>query len=236
MSIYKITYSDKYRRATLHNYGCNFRCRGCTYKLKENPCPKHFPSIEQIQGCLRRLDLDAVHFMGGEPTTNPQLPELLSFCKHDLGLTTRLGHTNGSGLVIRDLDGSNISFKAFDEELHREYTGYPAAPLYANFRRTHEAGLELRAGTVFIPDFGGFDQLEKIVSFVGGLDRTIPFHILGYIPVPGVLWRRPTEDEMDQAIAIAQTCLDTVTSSHFTPEQAKDLQQRDDRFAVQQVL
>jgi hypothetical protein len=41
---------------------------------------------------------------------------------------------------------------------------------------------------------------------------------------------------MEQAIAIAQTYLDTVTSSHFTTEQAKDLQQRDDRFAVQQVL
>jgi len=236
MSIYKITYSEKYRRATLHNYGCNFRCRGCTYKLKENPRPKHFPSIEQIQDCLRRLDVEAVHFMGGEPTTNPQLPNLLAFCKHDLGLTTRLGHTNGSGLVIRDLDGSNVSFKAFDEELHREYTGHPAAPLYENFRQSYADGLELRASTVFIPDFGGFDQLEKIISFVGGLDRRIPFHILGYIPVPKAPWRRPTDDEMQQAVDIAQNYVDTVTSSHFTSEQAKDLQQRDDRFAVQQVL
>ena len=83
MAIYKITYSEKYRRATLHNYGCNFRCRGCTYKLKRNPRPKQFPTIEAIHDCLRGLDLDAVHFMGGEPTTNPQLPDLLAFCKRN---------------------------------------------------------------------------------------------------------------------------------------------------------
>ena len=236
MAIFKITYSEKYRRATLHNWGCNFRCRGCTYKLKQNPRPKHFLDIEAIHDCLRGLDVDAVHFMGGEPTTNPQLPELLAFCKRELGVTTRLGHTNGSGLVLENLDGSNVSFKVFDDQLHREYTGHPAAPLFENFRRSYEAGLEMRASTVFNPDFGGLEQVEKVAAFVGGLDRSIPFHVLGYIPVPGAPWRRPTDEEMEEAVAIARRYLDTVTFSHFTSEQAKDLEQRDDRFAVRQVL
>jgi len=236
MSIYKITYAEKYKRATLHNWGCNFRCRGCTYKLKQNPRPKHFPTIETIHDCLRGLDLDAVHFMGGEPTTNPQLPGLLAYCKRQLGVKTRLGHTNGSGLVLDNLDGSNVSFKVFDDQLHREYTGHPAAPLFENFQRSYEAGLKMRASTVFNPDFGGLDQVEKVAAFVGGLDRGIPFHVLGYIPVPGAPWRRPTDEEMAQAVGIARCHLDTVTFSHFTSEQAKDLEQRDDRFAVRQVL
>jgi pyruvate formate lyase activating enzyme len=236
MAIYKITYSEKYRRATLHNHGCNFRCRGCTYKLKRNPRPAQFPTAQAIHDCLRELDLDAVHFMGGEPTTNPQLPDLLAFCKQKLGVTTRLGHTNGSGLVLENLDGSNVSFKVFDDQLHREYTGHPAAPLFENFRRSYEAGLEMRASTVFNPDFGGLDQVEKVAAFVGALDRSIPFHVLGYIPVPDAPWRRPTDGEMEQAVGIARRYLDTVTFSHFTSEQAKDLEQRDDRFSVQQVL
>ncbi len=185
MPLYKITYSDRYRRATLHNWGCNFRCRSCTYKLKPNPRPEQFLAVEAIRGCLRRLDLDAVHFMGGEPTSNPQLPELLAFCKRELGVTTRLGHTNGSGLVLEDLDGSNVSFKAFDDGLHREYTGHSVLPSLDNFRRSYEAGLEMKASTVFNPDFGGLEQVEKVAAFVGGLDRSIPFHVLGYIPVPG---------------------------------------------------
>ncbi len=191
MPIHKITYSEKYRRATLHNFGCNFRCRGCTYRLKPHPRPERFPSMDEIADCLAALDADAVHFMGGEPTTNPQLPELLAFCKRKLGTTTRLGHTNGSGLVLENLDGSNVSFKAFDERLHQEYTGQPAAPAYANFRRAHQAGLDLRASTVLNPELGGLGDFEKVVDFVAGLDRGIPFHVMGYIPVPGTPWRTP---------------------------------------------
>lgn len=235
MAIYKITFSEKYRRATVHNYGCNFRCRGCTYKLKGDPRPERFLPIEEIHECLRQLVPEAVHFMGGEPTTNPQLPELLAFCKQELGVTTRLGHTNGSGLVTKDLDGTNVSFKAFDEDVHRAYTGRSVAPNIENFRRSHEAGLEMRASTVFIPDLGGVEQVEKVAAFVAGVDRTIPFHILGYIPVPGAPWRRPTDDEMDEAVAAASRCLERVTFSHFTSEQAKDLTQRDERFIVERV-
>jgi hypothetical protein len=41
---------------------------------------------------------------------------------------------------------------------------------------------------------------------------------------------------MEQAVGIARCCLDTVTFSHFTSDQAKNLRQRDERFAVRQVL
>ena len=44
MPFYKVTYSDKYKRATIHNYGCNFRCRGCSYKLLKRPKPERFLS------------------------------------------------------------------------------------------------------------------------------------------------------------------------------------------------
>jgi len=236
MPFYKITYSERCRRATLHNWGCNFRCQGCTYKLKDNPRPERFLELDAIHECLRGLDLDAVHFMGGEPTTNPQLPEMLAFCKRELGVKTRLGHTNGSGLVLENLDGSNVSFKAFDDDLHRAYTGRSVAPALDNFRRSHEAGIEMKAGTVFNPDFGGLDQVEKIAAFVGGLDRGIPFHVLGYIPVPGAPWRRPTDEEMGQSVAVARRHLNLVTFSHITSDQAKDLTQRDERFAVRRVL
>ncbi|MEN6458977.1 MAG: radical SAM protein [Thermoguttaceae bacterium] len=236
MPFYKVTYSEQYRRATLHNWGCNFRCQGCTYKLKQTQQPRQFLATSAIEQCLRGLDLDAVHFMGGEPTINPQLPEMLAFCKRELGLITRLGHTNGSGLIVKDLDAANVSFKAFDDDLHRQYTGASVLPSLDNFRRSWEAGLAMKASTVFNPDFGGIEQVARVAEFVGRIDRTIPFHVLGYIPVPGAPWRRPTDEEMAEAVQTAQGYLDTVTFSHCTSEQAKDLRQRDDRFAVRQVL
>jgi pyruvate formate lyase activating enzyme len=236
MAIYKITYSDKYRRATLHNHGCNYRCRGCSYKLKPPVQPERFPSIEEIKECLRRLDLAAVHFMGGEPTTNPQLPELLAFCKQELGVVTRLGHTNGSKLVLENLDASNVSFKAFDDGLYRDYTGQPAAPVYDNFRRAYEAGLDLKASAVLIPGYCDAEQMEKIVGFVADLDPRIPFHIMGYLLVPGGGWRAPTEAEMREAIGLAQRRLDRVTFSHLTVEQYLAGERADDLFLVRQVL
>ena len=90
----------------------------------------------------------------------------------------------------------------------------------------------MRASTVFIPDFGGLEQVEKVAAFVASVDRKIPFHILGYIPVPGAPWRRPTDEEMEEAVRSLALHLDKVTFSHFTSEQAKDLTQRDERFAV----
>ena len=236
MAFYKITYSAKCRRATLHNWGCNFRCQGCTYKLQQNPRPERYLAIDAIHDCLRTLDLEAVHFMGGEPTTNPQLPGMLAFCKRELGVTTRLGHTNGTGLILENLDGVNVSFKMFDDSMHREYTGQSVIPAFANFRRCYEAGLDMTASTVFNPELGGPEQVEKIAAFVSGANRGIPFHILGYIPVPGAPWRRPTDEEMEQAVGLARRYLNAVTFSHFTYEQANDLKQRDERFAVCQVL
>jgi pyruvate formate lyase activating enzyme len=236
VAIYKITYSDKYRRATLHNQGCNFRCKGCSYKLKEPIFPERYPSTEEIEERLRGLDAAAVHFMGGEPTTNPELPDLLAFCKRELAATTRLGHTNGSGLVIDNLDGSNVSFKAFDDDLHRDYTGRPAAPVYDNFRRAYEAGIDLKASAVLIPGYCDVDQIQQIVGFIAGLDRRIPFHLMGYIPVPGTPWRRPTDEEMERAVGIAREHLDTVTFSHLTAEQYVTGKRTDDLFVVRQVL
>ena len=37
MAFYKITYHEKYRFATLHNFGCTFRCPVCSYKLRSGP-------------------------------------------------------------------------------------------------------------------------------------------------------------------------------------------------------
>ena len=34
MAFHKITYHEQYKFATLHNYGCTFRCSFCSYKLR----------------------------------------------------------------------------------------------------------------------------------------------------------------------------------------------------------
>ena len=243
MPFYKMTYSAPHRRATIHNFGCNFRCRFCTYLLRGSdrpgfafPRPERFLALAEIEDALRGLDLALVNFMGGEPTTSPDLATLLHFAKHELGMATRLGHTNGSNLPLPDLDGANVSLKAWDPALHLEYTGMAKERIFGNFAAAHAAGLQLRVNTVFIPGYVDVDQVEAIAEFVASHDPAIPFHINGYFEIPGQPYRRPTEPEMARAVEVCRRHVATVTTSHLTSDQARDLTARDGRFNVERVL
>ncbi|MEG1979753.1 MAG: radical SAM protein, partial [Victivallaceae bacterium] len=150
MAFYRITYNEKYRFATLHNYGCTFHCSFCSYKLRSGangrpgfaePKPEKFLTVEEQKAALKKVDIDKLYFMGGEPTVAPELPEMLHFAKTELNVMTKLGHTNGSKLPLPYLDGANVGFKAWSDELHLEITGRPKSLIYDNFQRAFDAGL-----------------------------------------------------------------------------------------------
>jgi len=244
MSFYRITWNEKYDFATLHHWGCTFRCPFCSYKLRSGaggrpgfawPEPERFLSVEEQQSTLRRLRPGTVSFMGGEPTTAREIDEMIRFAREELNARTKLGHTNGSRLSIAGLDAANVGFKAWSEERHLAVTGRPKSLVYDNFSRAFDAGVELAANLVYIPGLIGLDELEGLLGYLAKLSTEIPFHIMGYIPVPGVPYLRPTEEEMDRAFQLAQSYLKRVGKSHLTPGEALDLTARDDRFDVKIV-
>jgi len=244
MAFHKITYNAAHRFATLHNYGCTFRCPVCSYKLRSGPdgvpgrsypAPERFLDVAAMKAALRSVSVDRVYFMGGEPTLAAELPEMLAFAKRDLGARTSLGHTNGCRLPLPDLDGANVGFKAWDADLHREWTGCARERIYGCFEAAFRAGLDLRANIVFVPGRIGLDQIEPLAAWLASLSPDIPFHIMGYIPVPGQPWARPTAEEMAGAVAVAGRHLRSVKSSHLTPEEALGLSERDDRFDVVRI-
>lgn len=244
MSFHKITYNEKYRFATLHNYGCTFRCPVCSYKLRSGaegrpgfavPKPARALGVDEMKRALKSVIVEKVFFMGGEPTVAAELPEMLAFAKNELGVRTFLGHTNGSKLPLPDLDGANVGLKAWDEKVHWAYTGRPKKIIFDNFAAAVEAGLEMKANVVFIPGLVDLDQVEAIAAWVATLGRDIPFHIMGYIPVPGQPYVRPTAEQMETAVGCCRTHLNQVASSHLTSGEALDLCARDDRFVVRQI-
>lgn len=244
MSFYRITWHREYEFATLHNYGCTFKCCFCSYKLRSGaegipglsyPKPQRFLSVDEMKEALFKVKPKKVYFMGGEPTTAVELPEMLAFAKEILNAETKLGHTNGSELPLLNLDGANVGFKAWDKDLHQQITGRPKMLIYDNFQVAWDLGMNLSANMVFIPEFVGLNELEGLARFLGGLSRKIPFHIMGYIPVPGQPWRRPTTAEMHKAAALAHQYLDNVDFSHLTSEDALDLSARDNRFQVEVI-
>ncbi|MGA2032413.1 MAG: radical SAM protein [Thermoguttaceae bacterium] len=244
MPFFKITHNQKYRFATLHNFGCTFHCGVCSYKLRSgaeglpgqiHPRPSRFLSIDQMRAALQSVSVDKVFFMGGEPTVAKELPIMLDFARNTLGAKTYLGHTNGSRLPLANLDGANVGLKAWDDQVHLRYTGRPRQPIFDNFAAAVHAGLDMKANVVFIPGLVDLDQIEAMAEWLASLNPSIPFHVMGYIPVPGQPYERPTTEQMDAAVSICQRHLAHVGRSHLSGQEALDLTSRDDRFAVHQI-
>ncbi len=244
MPFYKITYHAERRFATLHNFGCTFRCPVCSYKLRSGadgipgqsfPRPDRFLTVEEMKNALRQVKIDQLFAMGGEPTVARELPEMLAFAKDELRVKTFLGHTNGSKLPLPNLDGANVGLKAWDADLHRAYTGRDRDTILGNFATAFRKGLQMKANVVFIPGYVDLDQVEAVAAWLSKLSSDIPFHIMGYIPVPGQPFAQPTVEQMQQAEAVCRKHLAKVDSSRLNPTQATDLASRDNRFAVTRI-
>lgn len=244
MAFYQITYNEKYRFASLRNYGCTFRCPVCSYKLHSGdtgqpglayPEPQKFLTTEEIKHKLSRLNIERVHFIGGEPTIAPDMPEILDFAKNSLRVYTYLGHTNGSKLPMPNLDGADVGLKAWDERIHLKYTGCEKKLIFDNFKAAYDARMQLKANVVYIPGFVDIDQIEPIAAWLAELSCEIPLRIIGYIPVPGQPFPRPTAEQMADAVETSRKYLTNITSSHLDSEQALKLPFRDDRYAVRRI-
>ncbi|MGP8153884.1 MAG: radical SAM protein [Smithella sp.] len=245
MAFYKITYNKQHRFATIHNYGCTFHCPTCSYKLRSgsdgkpglaSPAPKRYLETEEIKETIRRLPIKSLYFMGGEPTLARNLTGLLRFAKEELGLTTKLGHTNGSGLPLPYLDGANVGLKAWDADIHRAITGQDRDHILTKVAFAHAKGINLKINIVYVPGLIDLDQIEGIAAWVASVDRNIPFNIMGYIPVPGQPYPQPTIEQMTAAEEISKRHLRDVSSSRLSSDNALRLADRDDRFAVTRLL
>lgn len=245
MAFYKITYNQRHGFSTVHNYGCTFHCPTCSYKLRSGaagkpglafPQPERYLETKEIKEAIRGLPIKNLNFMGGEPTLAANLVEMLRFAKEELGLITRLGHTNGSGLPLPYLDGANVGLKAWDMDLHRKITGQDRDRILKNVAGAYEKGISLKINIVYIPGFVGLDQVEGIAAWIASLDKNIPFNIMGYIPVPGQPYPQPTADQMREAEELGKRHLRYVSSSRLSPDNVLHLADKDDRFAVKRLL
>lgn len=215
---YKLTYSHKHRRAHLYNFGCNFRCRGCFYRISP-PRPQRRLSLSEIEAALaslREKGASRLHLLGGEPTVNPELQEVIQLAR-SLGFRVVL-ITNGSNRVPEGVDRISVSIKAMSDEVHRAYTGRPVRPVLENVRDAYERGIDVHASTVLIPGLVDVDEVERIAAFLASLDELIPFYIIGFMPPPGSPWRKPTDEEVEAAARAARRHLKYVATSNPRPE------------------
>ncbi len=244
MAFYNVTYNKKHDFATVHNYGCTFRCPICSYKLRSGPNgtpglayprPERFLKPEEIEDALLSVSPSRVNFMGGEPTVSKDLPRLLAFSKDILGATTSLGHTNGSNLSMENIDAANVGLKAWYEDCHLLLTGIPKEKIYGEVRSAVERGMDVATNMIYIPGCVDVDQIESAAEHLSSIGVT-KFHIMGYIPVPGQPYQRPTLEQMEDACEAACKYISGTYYSHLSPEEVLSLDRSDDRFDVEVIL
>ena len=221
----KVTYMEHTKTLFIYNFGCNWACSVCTYRIKD-PCNgeecKKIPEnkiMELIEEYYRNEKAEKVKFLGGEPLINPHLPAIAKFAMN-LGARVGIGHTNLSIMPPEGVESAVVSIKAISEDIHRRYTGnFSNKEVLENFEKCYQKGITLKTNTVLVPKFVDVDEVERIAEFVASIDDNIPFHIIGYMPVPNFPWRRPTFDELKNAVTIAKKHLKNVTYSRPSIEE-----------------
>ena len=221
----KVTYTEHSRTLFIYNFGCNWACSVCTYRIRD-PCSVEKCreiSENEIMKLVEEYYLNGkaktVKFLGGEPLINPNLPTIAEFAM-DLGLRVSIGHTNLSLMPPEGVEGVVAGIKAISEDIHREYTGnFTNEETLENFERCYQKGITLKTNTVLVPKFVDVDEVERIAEFIASIDDNIPFHIIGYMPVPNFPWRRPTINELKTAAATAKKHLKNVTWSRPSIEE-----------------
>jgi len=230
MNVYHITYGPATKIVQLHFWGCNLGCRSCLLKREiydchlaetkdrifrrqneSNKTPDKFLSMEEVMQWLNKLEVGEVIFMGAEPALDPQLPILAKklhrkFSSHNVLLT------NGFQLTdLNDIDEVVFSIKAYNDTIHRDYTGVSNKKALKNFVTLYKSGIKLRTESVFIPEYIDGPEIENIARFIAGIDRSIPYRIDAYIPIGDNPWRRPTPQETENAASLARQHLTNVS-------------------------
>ena len=226
MKIYHITGAPEVKQIFLHFWGCNFMCRGCVRRkelydshlretrdtlFEERKKPLKKPAclldLGEVKDIIKEKDFSQVIFMGMEPTLDPELPKLAEFLHNEFHSYNIL-LTNGLRLIpLENVDEVVVSIKAYQDDIHRDYTGISNRKVLENFARLYHSGAKLRSESVFIPEYIDYFEIENIAKFIAGVDKGIPYRIDAYIPFGDNPWRRPTSQEMKKAVGIAQKYL-----------------------------
>ncbi len=221
-NVYNIAYAESARQAYLHFWGCNIECRGCVcqkvvtdFMLDRNmhlhlaeyrgPAapPERFLEVDEVVDLIGETGAGWVLFEGQEASLDPQMP-LIAEALHRKFNTHNVLLTNGYSMPsLTHIDKVAVGLKAYDERLHRDYTGHSNRTILENFVRIYRSGVPMMAETVVIPGYIDGEEVDRIARFIASVDKNIPYQLDAYLKAGDNPWRRPTVAEMDDAVAVA---------------------------------
>ncbi len=179
-----ITLSELKPRVWITLSGCNFHCRGC-FSLAREPAGEPM-TVEQLITLVKHaanryygdMPLEEAIITGGEPTLKRDyLIHLVKELSEFIGWVVL--DTNGylldevyqEELIEAGLKEIFFDLKAWNEGLHRWYTGHSNRRVIANIRNACACGrLKMVVNTVYIPGIIADEEIENIARFLAEID------------------------------------------------------------------
>ncbi|MEM2767440.1 MAG: radical SAM protein [Candidatus Bathyarchaeia archaeon] len=245
-NIYNITYYTNDNSLYILFKGCNFYCKGCY--IKDTVVDYHLPddvkrrlqtagnfkqlSLNQfkdtVEGVFKKFDIKEAVLGGEEPTLDAELPDVIRVLTQ-LGIKTLLT-TNGSILnekVIEKLEEAGLSsvrmsIKAYNEIIHKAYTGQTNDSVLNNFKLLAKSTIKLSAESILIPGLVECEEIERIAKFISSVNTAIPFRIDGFVPFHNAPWRSPSPEEVIAAANTAKRYLENVYYLHCKTSVGKE--------------
>lgn len=163
------------------NLGCRFCYAGCSCKKSENAREMTAEECKQVLRVIRNdAQVPSTSFTGGEPTLRADLPELIHYARHDLGMRVNL-ITNGTlvdetlaeNLKSAGLHSAQVSLESPDEATHDRLTQVRGSfgKSMAGIRNLKSAGLRVHTNTTINRE--NLSTLVDMPAFVAnqGLER-----------------------------------------------------------------
>ncbi len=166
--------------------------------------------LEIIDNAINQYSMEETVLGGEEPTIDPALPMIvreLNNRRLRIRLLTNAYEISNELLNELGLCGDCevvIGIKTLDPSKHIKYTGKPPLePVLRNIKRLLESGVRVIFETVLIPGLNDAKDIEGIAKYLTGITRDPVLIIDPLIPIPGTPWRRPTQEELNEAMSRA---------------------------------
>ncbi len=157
---------------------------------------------------------------------------IIDFANNELEARVKIAHSNASIMPPEGIDEMGVSLRAVTKRKHQQLTGAPNNMVLANIFKLFDRGIELKISTILIPEVITLDEIRRISEYVASVDESIPFHITGYLPVPGIPWASPTQEEMKAAIRVACRSLKKVTCSSLSVKDYMEITEKDSLHCI----
>lgn len=105
--------------------------------------------------------------------------------------------------ILPFIDGANIDLKAFSNDFYRSYCGGKLNPVLDSIEIMNQNEIWIELTTLMIPGLNSDPkELRDLISFISGIDPSIPWHVSRFFPNYKITDKMPTDTGQIEEILV----------------------------------